>query len=516
MPFDNENTFIKASEKGEENRFHQEYEKALEEVKSYFGREYPNIVGKEVVEKEKQADISPIDGKEIAKFQVASEETINSAINMLHSGYRSWYALGYLARARTIMNAADIMSRDKYRFAALLAYEHGKTRMEAMGDVDEAIDFLRYYSMNLIENQGFEHFTGKAYKNEESRSIMKPYGVFAVIAPFNFFSITVGMVAGPLVVGNSVLLKPSSDIPLSSYLYVKLLLGSGVPKDVIAFVSGSGSRIGKLTYDNPRISGIVFTGSRNVGMSIYHNATKNTPKVVVTEMGGKDTIIVSSKADLPKAVEGVAKAAFGYAGQKCSACSVVIVHDQIYNKFRDMLVEYVSRIRPDDPRKKETFLTPIVNEEAFRKYRDLLAILPAEGKILSAGKAQEREGYYVEPVIISDVKWDSFVIQEEHFLPILAVARYSELREAVERINTLDYGLTGGIFTEDEAEIEYYFNNIEAGVIYANRRRGGTTGAMVGSQPFVGWKMSGSTGKGTGSFYYLQQFLREQSVTVAH
>lgn len=514
--FENENTFIRMSERKEEAKFHEIYEKALEEVKGFFDREYPNIAGKEIIEKEKISDISPIDGKKLATFQMASEESISGAIDLLSSGYRAWYGRGYVERSRVILKCADAMSAMKFQFAALLAYEHGKNRMEAMGDVDEAIDFLRYYALNLIENNGFDRFIGKAYKNEESRSIMKPYGVFAVIAPFNFFSITVGMVAGPLVVGNSVLLKPSSDIQLSSYLYVKLLLDNGVPSDVISFVSGSGSRIGKVIYESDRIAGVVFTGSRKVGMDIYHNATKRYPKVVVTEMGGKDVIIVTEKSDLQKAVEGVARAAFGYAGQKCSACSIVMVQDGIYDRFEKELVRYTSAIVSGDPRKKETFLNPIINAEAFEKYRKLVEKLPSEGTVLIGGKTADKPGYYVEPTIIAGVKWDSFVIQEEHFLPVLAVTKFSRLEEAVSRINTLEYGLTGGIFSEDQGEIEYYFSHADVGVLYANRRRGGSTGAMVGSQPFVGWKMSGSTGKGTGSFYYLQQFLREQSITIAH
>lgn len=517
MPFSNENTLIKMRAEGKEAEFDNLYEKALNTVKDlYFGKEYPLLLPAERICTEKLEDISPIDGKKFATFQMGTPEDVGKALETLKGSYRKWYGRGYVSRARTLLKAADIMSQRKYEFSAILAYENGKNRYEAMGDVDEAIDFIRYYALNLMENQGFERFTGKAYENEETFSIMKPYGVFAIIAPFNFFSITVGMTAGPLVVGNSVLLKPSSDIPLSSYLFIKLLHEAGVPENVAAYVSGSGGRIGNALSSSDLVSGIVFTGSKDTGMGIFHTATEKKPKVVVTEMGGKDAIIVSDKADLTKATEGVIRSAFGYSGQKCSACSVAYVHEKIYEKFMKNLTERIQALRPSDPRKKDAFITPVVNSQAFEKYRKLIDRLHGEGRVVTGARVVEKEGYYCEPTVIADLKDDSFVLTEELFLPVLAVVKYSSLDEVITRINSLDYGLTGGIFTEDKAEVNKYFSNIDVGVIYANRSSGGSSGAMVGSQPFVGWKMSGSTGKGTGSFYYLAQFLREQSQTIVH
>ncbi len=516
MPFENVNTYIKLKDMGLEEEFHQNYENAVKKVTSYFHKEYPNLAEHEVVEQEKIRDISPIDGKEIATFQSASEKNLIASLKILKQHYKEWYNIGYLARARIILGCADELDREKYNFAAMLAYENGKNRFEAMGDVDEAIDFMRYYAINLIENQGFARFTGKAYANEETISIMKPYGVFAVIAPFNFFSITVGMTVAPLVVGNAVILKPSSDIPLSSYLFIKLLREHGVPSNAVAFAAGSGSKVGNLITESEYVSGIVFTGSRETGMQIFHNATRKEPKVVITEMGGKDAIIVTDKADIGKAVEGVARAAYGYGGQKCSACSLVYVQEGIYDKFMERLAERTKAIKPSDPRKMDSFLPPVVNKAAFDKYKQLCKVLPGEGKVVCGATEKEGEGYYVNPTIVSDLKTDSFVLKEELFLPILGVVKFKTLKDAVDEINKSEYGLTGGIFTEDRKEIDYYFNNAEVGVIYANRASGGSTGAMVGSQPFVGWKMSGNTGKGTGSFYYLQQFLREQSQTIAH
>lgn len=514
--FDNEQTFLKMQKAGKEEEFHRLYEKAVEDVKKYFGKEYPNIIAGEVQESKKIKDVSPIDGKELATFQLSSVESAEKAIELLNANYRSWYNLGYARRAHILLNAAEKLSEEKYKFAALLAYENGKNRTEAMADVDEGIDFIKYYALNMIENEGFDRLSGKGYPNEESRSVMKPFGVFAVIAPFNFFAITVGMTVAPLTVGNASILKPSSDIPLSSHLFIRLLHDSGVPKEVVAYLSGSGSVVGKILVEHPKIAGVVFTGSRDVGMQIFRKATEYMPKPVITEMGGKDAIIVSDKADINKAVEGVARAAFGYSGQKCSACSIAYIHEKIYDEFMKKLVERTQKIKPGDPRKKDTFLNPVVNKEAFEKYKSLVPTFEKEGKVLAGGKALDQDGYYVEATVVGDVSEEAYIAKTELFLPVLAVRKIESVEDAVNEINRSEYGLTGGIFTEDRDEIDYYFNNANVGVIYANRERGGSTGAIVGSNPFVGWKMSGSTGKGTGSYYYLQQFLREQSQTIAH
>ena len=516
MPFENEVTFVKMQKARKEKEFDERYEAALKEAESYFGKEYPNIISSDVVEEKKISDTSPIDGREIAKFQLSSKESVEKALDMLHSNYRKWFNLGYVERSRIMLKVADRIAKEKFLISAILAYENGKNRYEAMADVDEGIDFLRYYALNLIENQGFVRFTGKGYENEESMSVMKPFGVFAVIAPFNFYAITVGMIAGPLTVGNAVAFKPSSDIPLSSYLTVRYMHEAGVPKETLAFLSGSGGIVGKTLVENPKIGGVVFTGSRDVGMDIYHRATQKMPKSVVAEMGGKDAIIVTDKCSMNKATEGVVRAAFGYAGQKCSACSLVYVHEGIYDEFLKKLKERTEMIKPDDPRKKETFLNPVVNRDAFEKFKQLKDKFQKEGKVLTGGNVLDMNGFYVEPTIVSDLDENAYIVKNELFLPVLAVRKVKSLKQAVEEINRSEYGLTGGIFTEDPEEIKYYFENADVGVVYANRERGGSTGAMVGSQPFVGWKMSGSTGKGTGSFYYLQQFLREQSQTVAH
>lgn len=513
MPFENEDTYVRMIKEGRENIFHESYERELKNVVKYFGREYPNLVNGEVTENEKMTKISPIDGKTVVgRFQMASKETSIAAARIARDSYGEWYRKGYVHRAQIFLKAAEALSSRKYEFAAILSTENGKNRYESMADIDEAIDFLRYYSFKLIENEGFIRLTGGVSLGEETKSVMKPYGLFLVIAPFNFFSITVGMSTGPLITGNSVVLKPSSDIPLSSYLVVKLLHDSGVPKENLFFISGSGGRVGRTLYTDDNVDGVVFTGSREIGMKIYRESQERKAKVMVTEMGGKDTVIVTNKADLFKAVEGTAKAAFGYSGQKCSAASVALVHQDIYEEFKKRLVEFSSKLTTGDPRERKTYVGPIINKEAYEKFKKIISTVPKE-KIILGGNPIDREGYYLENTILDNVE-DPEIERVELFLPILSLKPFGELKQAISWVNSMDYGLTGGIYSEDRRQVEEYFENADVGVVYANRRSGGSTGAVVSSQPFVGWKMSGTTGKGTGSFYYLQQFLREQSQTI--
>ncbi len=514
--FENENTYINMKKKGKENEFDSKFDEACKDVTKYFNKEYPNIAGKEVVEEKKIHSVNPLDESKLATFQAASPESINEAVAMLKKSFKSWYAKGYRNRAEIMFKAANLMSDAKYEFSALLSYEHGKNRYEAMGDVDEAIDFMRYYAQNLIENDGYDHLTGKGYENEESRSIMKPYGVFATIAPFNFFSIAVGMTVAPLIAGNAVALKPSSDLPLSTYLFVKLLLDAGVDREAIAFLAGSGSTVGPILISHKDVSGVVFTGSRETGLDIFKTANRDRPRVVITEMGGKDCIIVSDKANLDGAIEGVARAAYGYSGQKCSACSVVLAHKDIYDEFKKRLIERVKKITVGDPKLHSTFMGPVINKAAYDKFAGLVPKFGEEGEILAGGKTIDGDGFLVEPTLVEPRSDDSFLLREELFLPVLAMKKISDLDEGIDFVNSLEYGLTGGIFTESKAEINKYFNSVDVGVIYANRTQGGSTGALVGSQPFVGWKMSGISGKGTASYYYLQQFMHEQSQTIAH
>src|SRR5574341_616322 len=362
--FDNESTYSKAlMHKGEEE-FHVKYEDAIVRVKGAFGTTYPMIIdGKRVTTDTTFPERSPIDTRVVvAHFQVGKAEHALKAITAAKNAFKHWSKTDYKERIKIFRKAADLMSSKKYELSALLTYENGKNRYESAGDVDEAIDFLRYYAEQMEVNHGFTKPTKSAYQDEKSRSVMKPYGVWAVIAPFNFpMAITDGMCAGAIITGNTVVLKPASDTPLTAYKFCEILEEAGLPAGVINFVTGSGSVVGKTLIESDDIDGIVFTGSRDVGLSIFRQANSKRPKPVITEMGGKNPTLVTENADLDKAVDGVMRAAFGYASQKCSACSRVYVHESVKNEFVDRLVKKTKELKLGNPSNKDVYVGPLIN-----------------------------------------------------------------------------------------------------------------------------------------------------------
>ncbi|MFQ5761930.1 MAG: aldehyde dehydrogenase family protein, partial [Candidatus Bathyarchaeia archaeon] len=396
--------------------------------------------------------------------------------------------------------------------------ENGKNRYESIADVDEAIDFMRYYSHEIEANNGFRKEMGQAYPSERTSSTLRPYGVWTVIAPFNFpVAIATGMSVGALITGNTIVFKPASDTPLTGLRLYEILTEAGLPEGVMNYVTGSGGEIGSELVENPRVAGIVFTGSLEVGMSIYSSLSKGRAKPFIAEMGGKNPTIVTAKADVEAAVEGVALSAFGYGGQKCSACSRVYVQRELLADFTAKLVERTKQLTVGNPTLKENYMGPVINDRAYRNFQHYAEIAQTDGKVLTGGRVKSegelRHGFYVEPTIVADLPVDHRFFKEELFLPILSVAPFDSFDEALKLANSVEYGLTAGIFTQDEGEMAQFFDRIEAGVAYANRKMGATTGAMVGAQPFVGWKLSGITGRGAGGPHYLPQFMREQSRT---
>ncbi|MCP8320198.1 MAG: aldehyde dehydrogenase family protein [archaeon] len=522
MVFENELTWFKASNSGKAEEFHRNYEEALEKVKKEFGKKYPNIIdGKDVYSKEGEfAKTSSSDTRIVIGYsQKGTRDDVRKAIEAAKRAFPLWSSMPYYERVKIFRKAADISSQRKYEIAALMSMENGKNRFEAIGDVDEGIDLVRYYCEEMEVNKGYEKVMGKAYPNEEAKSVMKPYGVWGVISPFNFpFAIAIGMSSGALITGNTVVFKPSSDTPLTGFKICEILHEAGLPKGVFNYVSGSGDVVGAELVNNDDVAGIVFTGSRDVGVSSYRTFNDKRPRPFIAEMGGKNPVIVTSKADLDKAVEGVVRAAFGYSGQKCSACSRVYVDKRVKKDFIERLVKRTKELVIGDPTLKDSFISPLINQRAYRNYQGYIEIAKKDGKILTGGKVltdeKHKYGYFVEPTIVDGLPKDHIFFKDELFMPILCITEAISLDEAIKLSNNVDYGLTAGIFTEDKKEIEKFFNEIQAGVIYANRKVGATTGAMVGVQPFVGWKLSGSSGKGAGGIHYLHQFLREQSQTI--
>jgi 1-pyrroline-5-carboxylate dehydrogenase len=399
-----------------------------------------------------------------------------------------------------------------------MIHECGKSRTEAIGEVEEGADLLDYYAKQVVLADGFSLPMDSIDPREHNTSVLRPFGVWAVLAPFNFpHALAAGPTAGALVTGNTVVFKPASATALSGYALYQALIAGGVPEDVLHFVTGGGREVGEPLVRHPNVDGAVFTGSKEVGMDLYNSFSSDYPKPIITEMGGKNPAIVTRNADLDKAVEGVARSAFGFGGQKCSACSRVYVEAPVYDEFIERLVARTNELVVGNPVERNTYVGPVIDESAVERFED--AVKSASNGTIRAGGGRPddealKNGTFVQPTIVDGLPLDHELFHKELFLPFLAVGKVDSLDEALEAANDTEYGLTAGIFTEDPAEIERFFETIEAGVVYANRKGGATTGAWPECQPFCGWKGSGSTGKGALGPYYVMQFLREQSRTV--
>ncbi len=519
--FENEHTLRRFMTEKAEGQFHDMYESALEQIRKEFGRKYPMIIGgKEVRTSSTVAHTSPIDTRIVlGHLPVGSASHARQAIAEAKKVFGDWSRRPYKERVQICRSAAGIMTRRKFELAAWISYENGKNRYEAIADVDEAIDFLRYYSEEVEKNEGFEVAMKSAQPNERSRSVMKPRGVWGVIAPFNFpAAILVGMSSGAIITGNTTVVKPSSNTPIIAFKFAEILREAGLPDGVFNLVIGSGSKVGGELVRNKDVAGIVFTGSRDVGYRMTREFSKERPRPLIAELGGKNPAIVTETADIGKAVDGVMKAAFGYSGQKCSACSRVYVHKKVRDEFMKRLVEKTKSLPVGNPLDTNTFVGPLANQDAYKKYQQYVRIANKDGKILVGGSTIKdgdlKHGYYVQPTIVAGLPKKHRLFKEEMFVPILCVTDYEKFDDAIKLANDSDYGLTAGIFSGKQEEIKEFLDCIEAGVVYVNRQASATTGAMVGCQPFGGWKDSGTTGRGTGGPHYLTQFMREQSQTI--
>ncbi|MEM1948072.1 MAG: aldehyde dehydrogenase family protein [Candidatus Caldarchaeum sp.] len=504
---------------------HPAYEKALKDVEvKFLGKHYPMYInGQEIYSEDGEFETrSPIDRSIIVGyFQKGNASHLRRAIEAAKRGFEKWSNTDWRERVRVMRRAAELIDERKFEIAAVITYEAGKNRLEALAECWEGIDALKYYARIMEENNGYEKEMGPGGPGEICKMVTRPYGVWVVISPFNFpFMLANGMMLGALITGNTVVFKPTSETPLSGLLLYQVFRDAGVPPDAIHFITGPGSAFEDEIVSNPEVAGIAFTGSKDVGMRLYRRFTSSQPypKPIVLEMGSKNPTIVTDKADIKKAVQGVIRAAFGYGGQKCSATSRLYLHKGTKQRFLEELVRETSAIKIGDPRKREVFLGPVINTRAvenFKKYVNEAKNAGGEilygGEVLAGGEYDK--GFYVQPTIIDKVPRNHPLFKQELFLPILLVDEFTDLEEALRLANDTEYGLTAGIFSEDPKEIDYFFNNIMFGVTYANRRGGATTGAWPGAQTFVGWKASGATGKGVGGPHYLLTFLREQART---
>lgn len=499
---------------------HTQFDAAIERVKEMLGKTYTmNIDGKAVTAAGQFEDKSPIDTRVVlGKFQHGGREHVKQAVAAARAAFPAWSGLPWQERVKHLKRLADTIRKHKFDLSALMIHEVGKNRLECLGDVVETADLIEYYCDEFTRHNGYELKMEALGPNEKNVSVMRPYGVFAVISPFNFpLALAGGPSGAALVAGNTVVFKPATDTALMGAKLYEMVAEAGLPKGVFNFITGPGRTAGQEMIDNEGVDGIVFTGSMEVGMKLLRdNGARKIPRPVIIEMGGKNPAIITTKADLDKATDGVYRSAFGAQGQKCSACSRVYVSKEVREKFVQLLVEKARKIKIGNPLEKDVWMGPVVNEGALKTFEDAVARARKDGgKILVGGNRIMTEpfnhGYFVEPTLIDGLPKDHALFKEELFVPITVIADVVTLDEAIDLANDTEYGLTAGIFSEDDAEIEKFFDRIQAGTTYANRRSGATTGAWPGINPFGGWKASGSTGRGTGGPWYVQQFMHEQS-----
>lgn len=494
------------------------FEAALGRARSDLGTTYPMIIGgEERLADETFDDRSPIDREiVVARFPVGGRQDVRDAIAAARGAYPAWRDTPWRDRLAILRRAADLISQRQFDYAALMTLEVGKNRLESLGDVEETADLLRYYGDEFEKADGFVKPMGSLSAAEKTRSVLRPYGVFGVISPFNFPMALAGGPAGAaMIAGNTVVLKPSSDAPLMGWKFGEALRDAGLPDGVFNLVTGPGETVGAELTESADIDGLVFTGSYEVGMKLYTGFTRDYPRPIITEMGGKNPAIVTASADLDTAAEGAMRSAFGFDGQKCSALSRVYVERSVAREFVDRLVEKTRGIRVGDPTDRENWMGPVINQRAIDTFtRAVEDAKAAGGTIEIGGEVDTERGFFPTPTVATGLPLDHRLFRDELFVPFLVVGEVDSLDEALERANATEYGLTAGIFSGDQREIDRFLNTIQAGVVYVNRRAGATTGAWPGIQSFGGWKGSGSSGKGGLGPYYVQQFVREQSQTI--
>jgi 1-pyrroline-5-carboxylate dehydrogenase len=481
------------------------------------------IDGKDVLAKDKREDRSPINTEMVLGiFQRASADDATKALAAAKHASRSWGRTPWEERIALVRKAADLIDERIYHFGAVIALEVGKNRMEALADAAEAADLMRYVCDEMEANKGFVVPMGKdPLKGFDATNIsrLKPYGVWVVISPYNFpCALTAGPIGAALVAGNTVVYKPAEDTPWTSRLLAECFRDAGFPNGTVNYVTGKGSLAGQALVDAPEVAGITFTGSYDVGMGISRSfAGGKYPRPAILEMGGKNPAIVSRHADLDRAVQGLYRSAFGLQGQKCSAASRIYVEEPIYDELIGKLVATTKGLKIGDPTKKEIFLGPVVNASAYDNFKTWTEELSQAGEFLTGGKVLTEgdfgKGYFCEATIAASVPTDHHLWKHEMFLPITMVHKIKNLEEGMALANDVDFGLTAGFYGSNE-EADWFFDNIEAGVTYANRPQGATTGAWPGFQPFGGWKGSGSSGRNAGGHYYLQLYMHEQVNTL--
>jgi 1-pyrroline-5-carboxylate dehydrogenase len=504
---------------------HSRFEAGLADVKANLGKEYGMIINnKDVFADEKFEDHSPVNTEWVlALMQKGNAKHAEQALEAARKAFPGWSHTPWQERVKLLRKAADLIDQRMFEMGAATALEVGKNRMESLGDIAETADLVRYACDQMEANNGFMVEMGKdplVGYDATNISVLRPYGVWLVVSPFNFpWALTGGPTGAALVAGNTVVIKPATDTAWVVRLLAECFRDAGLPEGVCNFVTGPGRTLGQALVDSPLVNGVTFTGSFDVGMKMFQDyAHGQYIRPIILELGGKNPAIVSRNADLERAAAGILRSAFGLQGQKCSAASRVFIEEPVYDPLVARLKEATEKLVIGDPSERAVFLGPVVNQSSYDDFKNYTEeINQSGGKFLTGGKVKSGgifdKGYYCEPTFVTDLPLDNRIWKHEMFVPITTIARIKNLDEAMVHANDVNYGLTAGFYGSLE-ETNWFFDKIEAGVTYANRPQGATTGAWPGFQPFGGWKGSGSSGKNSGGRYYLQLYMHEQIRTL--
>ena len=504
---------------------HTRFDAALARVKASLGKDHGMFIdGKDVFTTEKFEDRNPADTDVVlGTFQKGDEKSAQAALAAARKAFPMWSHMKWQERVALLRKAADKIDEWLFEVGAAMAMEVGKNRMEALGDIAETAELIRYACSQMEKHDGYVVAMGKdplvGYE-ATNISVLRPYGVWLVISPFNFPAALAGGPAGAaLVTGNTVVMKPATDTPWTGRWLVECFRDAGIPDGVINYVTGPGRTLGQALTTCQDVDGVTFTGSFDVGVGIFRDfSQRGWVRPIILEMGGKNPAIVSRHADLERAAIGILRSAFGLQGQKCSAASRLYIEAPVYDELTARLKELAKKLTIGDPTERQFYMGPVINKNSYNNFKNFTEeISRSGGKFLTGGHILSGElydkGYFCEPTFVTDLPLNQRLWKHEMFLPITTIAKVKNLDEAMKYANEVDYGLTAGFYGSEE-EAAWFFDNIQSGVSYANRPQGATTGAWPGFQPFGGWKASGSSGKNAGGHYYLPLYMHEQIHTL--
>jgi len=486
------------------------FEAALKKVETdILGGDFPLIInGERVTTEDKIVSLNPANYDEvIGNVSKADQELAERAMQVADEKFETWRKSDPKFRADILFRAAAIVRRRKHEFSALLVKEGGKPWNEADADTAEAIDFMEYYGRQMLELKDGLYVESRPIERNQYHHI--PLGVGVVISPWNFlFAIMAGTTVAAMVTGNTVLLKPASATPVIAYKFMEVLEEAGMPKGVVNYIPGPGSEVGDYLVDHPRTRFVSFTGSREVGTRIFERAAvvhedkgQKWLKRAIIEMGGKDTIVVDSEADLELAAQSIVKSAFGFSGQKCSACSRAVIHEDVYDVVKNRIIELTNEISAGDPATNEHFTGSVIDQAAYDKIMGYIEIGKEEGTLVAGGDGDDSKGWIIQPTVFADVDPQARIMQEEIFGPVVALTSAKDFDEAIDIANNTEYGLTGAVITNNREHLEQAREDFHVGNLYFNR---GCTAAIVGYQPFGGFNMSGTDSKAGGPDYLIQ------------